>query len=161
MTLSAIGSEIQETGFPRQTGRLRRLLERRSELFQVFDQPHQGTLVYAHDPPRRIVTSQSQPLQPLRPPALVTDLASSSSSSFSSSLPESPCVCPAFAKYMHAHLMPGCPGIVRADLLPLAAPRLRRGRHSRPCALLLLPAWIVTCGCCFRPQTRYAHIVID
>ena len=157
VTLSAIGSEIQETGFPRPTGRLRRLLERRSELFQVFDRPRQGTLVYAHDPPRRTVTSQAQPPQPLRPQVLVTPL--SNSYSFSS-LPESPCVCSVFAKYMNVHLTPGFPGLVLAVLLPSTASRLHRGRRSHPCALPLLPVWIVTCACCFRPQMRYVLIFV-
>ncbi len=71
VSLSVIGSEIQEIGFPRHTGKLRRLLERRSDLFQVFDKPHQGVSVYAHAHPRRPVTSRSQPPQPMRPQAPV------------------------------------------------------------------------------------------
>jgi hypothetical protein len=83
VSLSVIGSAIQEIGFPRQFGKLRRLLERRSDLFQVFDRQHQGVSVYAHVTPRRLVTNRSQPLQPLRPqppnPGLVTSISPSDS----------------------------------------------------------------------------------
>lgn len=54
ISLAEIGSEIRGVGFPKQTGTLSRLLERRTDLFEVHDNPSHGIYVYAHETPRVI-----------------------------------------------------------------------------------------------------------
>jgi hypothetical protein len=59
ISLAEIGSEIRSVGFPKQTGTLSRLLQRRTDLFEVYDNPSQGIHVYAHETPRVINRPQS------------------------------------------------------------------------------------------------------
>jgi len=54
ISLSEIGTSIQSVGFPRQIGKLSRLLERRADLFEVYEHVVQGIFVYAHVTPRVI-----------------------------------------------------------------------------------------------------------
>ncbi len=59
VSLSDIGTNIQNVGFPRQIGKLSRLLQRRADKFEVYEHVVQGTFVYAVVPPR--VIRQPQP----------------------------------------------------------------------------------------------------